>query len=846
MQATKEQMTVPVKEKQKTAALWAVLSFVLPAAVVFAILAACGITPFGDATLVTEAGFRWFEHFCRAYESIVSGEGLFYHLNEGFGSGFYAEFAAGQCSPFWLAALCFPWGRMAAAYSVITALRAGLAGLFCFYMLEKCVNGRRPLAFAIACGYALGGFTACAAWYPSIADGAVFFPLMVAGVYVCAAEKKPLRLFLFASLFFITSSRLLVGGIVVCMLLYLAFVLRERNAALSLDAFATFAATLLCAAGSSAVLIIPQAASAIYSKGGLFSRVKGTDLFASLCFGGCGTRAPEGTGYLCMAGLLLIGMAAYLLNNRVSGYERLLVGAAAGMFVLAAAVPTMGSILYGFCAYGDEAVNMAFVPAALAAYATARHFAEPKGSRLLTAGIAAGYFIALCVPSLILRGAGVFAVLADAGLAVVFVALFMVLCYDREQLSLRLSLLTAAALTVFGVLHCGAVIGSIASSYHAGELLADSTERLRISRLVEEREAEQNLSLRFFRRRSEDSAVSDGVNLRFNRAAGLEAYAAKLGIAPDAAYGGGENFTPLTDILFSVGYVTRGGKVYALRDTVTSPAYTISRWRDEALPEGNAFAVQNAVAARRFGVEGLFAAVESSLTERTDSAHSERYRWLFGNESTTVVHYTVTLAEGDSLYLLAENGGYSYAVGDDSRSNWQTGCRNGIYTLAENAAERVVMDVYLSRRDGQEPPAPTFAVMTADARRTLRENAAALGGNYISRRGGTVRFMLTAENDGAMGVTSIPYEYGWHITKNGKTVKPEMVDGGLIGIPLTAGENSVVMTYTPPFFKASLTASALLLALGLYTALRTEHEFTRRRKVAMAFRAMKKEGESVS
>ena len=88
MRAIREQTGIPDKTIQNTAALWAGLSFALPAAAVFVMLAVCGITPFGGATLVTEQGFRWFENFCRAYEGMISGEGIFYHLNEGFGGGF--------------------------------------------------------------------------------------------------------------------------------------------------------------------------------------------------------------------------------------------------------------------------------------------------------------------------------------------------------------------------------------------------------------------------------------------------------------------------------------------------------------------------------------------------------------------------------------------------------------------------------------------------------------------------------------------------------------------------------------------------------------------------------------
>ena len=81
------------KTDYKGAAPWVLLSFAVPAAIMTAIMAICGIVPFGDGTLINNANAAWFESFTGMYRSIVSGEGVFYHLNVGFGSSFYDEFA---------------------------------------------------------------------------------------------------------------------------------------------------------------------------------------------------------------------------------------------------------------------------------------------------------------------------------------------------------------------------------------------------------------------------------------------------------------------------------------------------------------------------------------------------------------------------------------------------------------------------------------------------------------------------------------------------------------------------------------------------------------------------------
>ena len=68
--------------------------------------------------------------------------------------------------------------------------------------------------------------------------------------------------------------------------------------------------------------------------------------------------------------------------------------------------------------------------------------------------------------------------------------------------------------------------------------------------------------------------------------------------------------------------------------------------------------------------------------------------------------------------------------------------------------------------------------------------------------------------------------------------RPVELCGGLIGIRLEKGKNSIVMNYMPPYFRVSFWFSLVMLAMGLYFTLKIEHEAARRRKVRMAFRAV--------
>jgi uncharacterized membrane protein YfhO len=63
---------------------------------------------------------------------------------------------------------------------------------------------------------------------------------------------------------------------------------------------------------------------------------------------------------------------------------------------------------------------------------------------------------------------------------------------------------------------------------------------------------------------------------------------------------------------------------------------------------------------------------------------------------------------------------------------------------------------------------------------------------------------VTAENDGDLLFTTIPYEEGWTIKVNGETVDPTVTLDSLIAIPLESGENTITMKFSPNYWKFSI------------------------------------------
>lgn len=824
---------------RKSSVLWGGLSFVVPAAAVILVLAVCGITPFGSSTLISDANSEWFSGFCRLYELVIEGDSILYHFNTGFGSSFYSEFVSQLCSPFMFMALFFSSSSLAAAYSVITVLRAAFAGMFAWLALSKISDGSKYFSFALSCGYALCGFAACAVYYPSSADCLVFFPLLVLGIYRYVYESRYIHLFVFGSMFFIICSRMTATAIVISFVFYAAFYFRRGKKRQRIFKLAMFAAMLLCSAATSAVLLVPAGASAVYYRGGIFSAADSlsiVELLASLFFGGYGTSTSGGTYYFCLSGLLIMGTLMFMLNNKIKLSERLCMLTGIIITLLSAVISPLGMLLFGFCGSGSELINMGFVLAIISAYCTARNFSEANDTSTAAIAISAAVFAVSGGLSLVLCGSDVFAVIAEIGLAAVFIALFVKVSFDREAPSLKTSGVIAAVMVLFGAIHCSAVISGMDNVRAADSVSSESVSRIEITEKISTFEHQSERSMQFFRYRSTDDPAYSGVNLNENQIEGFAEFMHAMGVTENDKSGGGANVTPLTDVLFSVSYQINGGEVDTVDYAAVSPAYLVDRAEVQAGRSENAFEYQNNVAWDWFGVNELFSNVEYTLDGQTTSAESEKYKWTFGNETTAVEQYIVKLDAGETLYVLMSGEDYSFAVNDDSRSAWQQACGGGIYQVTSDDGTGEAK-IYICRDVNAGDSEPVFKTISKSKKNELVRSANKRGGEYISRRGNTVKFMLNCSKE-QTAVTSIPYEYGWEVTVNGEKVDTIAVRGGLVGIQLSEGSNSIIMEYRPPFFRVGMAISIIMFAVGVYIALYSEHEMARRRRVRMAFRAV--------
>lgn len=84
----------------------------------------------------------------------------------------------------------------------------------------------------------------------------------------------------------------------------------------------------------------------------------------------------------------------------------------------------------------------------------------------------------------------------------------------------------------------------------------------------------------------------------------------------------------------------------------------------------------------------------------------------------------------------------------------------------------------------------------------------------LELNGSRVEITYNNQENHAYLATAIPFERGWSAQVNGEKAEVLKANYGFLALPIEDGQNNIVLTYLPPFFKLSLIVSVLSLLIG--------------------------------
>ena len=159
------------------------LSFLIPALILFIIFIKDEIFPFGDRSFLhIDMYHQYLPFLIEFYHKLKSGESLLYSWNTGIGTNFLALYAYYLASPFnWLCVL-FPEEYLMEFLSYLVIFKTGLCGFTFTYYIRKHFHTNSWISLCFTLFYALSGFLAAYNWDVMWLDVIILAPIVILGL----------------------------------------------------------------------------------------------------------------------------------------------------------------------------------------------------------------------------------------------------------------------------------------------------------------------------------------------------------------------------------------------------------------------------------------------------------------------------------------------------------------------------------------------------------------------------------------------------------------------------------------------------------------------------------------
>lgn len=810
-----------------------VLYGLLGMGIVFIILCialySCRIYPFGDKTLVyNDMQYQYLDFFIWFRNVLHGQDSLTYSFSAGLGSNTIALFAYYLASPLNLLAYFVKADQMAQFLTLFIVLKLVLCSLTMYIFLQIRFHSEAFYSMIFSVGYALMGYNLLQCSNIMWLDGVILLPVVALGIYKCVWKKAYVCYFL--SLAYAVFSNWYIGYMI-CLFSVLYFLIEMvlyyhkravEKVQILKDVIAYMASSLLGVLATG-ILFVPQALQMSGTGEGFdwsvfapvfgFSYLEG---FRDFFLNTDKLTLAEGNPPVFAGGFVLIWIAVIFSSKKIEPMKKYLSAAilCGGMLVFdfkplnyiftAFKIPSSHTYRYAFifsffmifigalCIFclkkvtKEEIRNAAL---AIVGILLLSEFIKPYNSRELL--YLDGAFIALMAVGIFLR--------QKKNKKMIFAASILILgCTVLE----------------FSVKAKGEFVDHIQSASAYGEY--NRTMQGLIEGLKEEDPEAYRID-KTFARTGEDICNTESMAFGYS---GISQYSStnNVNIADMLncmGYGTDTTITPYhpilpVDSLLGIKYVFTGPRAGGYDLVQENVMEGISLYENPyALPLGFTAGSGQApdISGDVFANQELL--YENILRENVE-LYADNRVGDYQTDSYSWSEWKVQIAEDGPLYLYFTNGnsGMEIWVNGEFRSKnpWYDNSIRyvGDYRKGDVITVRVQSDEGYYQEDYGILAETLLMENFEDAIQRIRENACDI--TYM--KDNKVSASVTCEGDAALMLT-IPYEKGWNIRVNGEKVQYEQVNGGFIGIGLSAGENVIEMQFEVPGLKAGIAMTCL-------------------------------------
>lgn len=832
-------------------------AFLLPMALMAAVFLLCGLTPFGSRSLGVLDMSSQYLAFLGYLRQLITGKASALYLpSMALGGNMAGVMAYYLISPLNLLACLFPMENLLDAVSVLYILRVGLCGLT-MGIYAGTRHGWSWRVLLASLSYAFMGYMLAYSINYQWHDCVILLPLIALGL-ARLAEHRRWRLYAFSlaaalALNFYT-------GYILCLfaVLFFLFELLTGPGKPSWRTVGTFALASLAAGAMAAVILLPAFFSLLGGKAGLdlsaltlTAKFPLASLFAKLLPGSFryNELTPAGLPNI-FCGAVTISLAAlYFANGHIPRRRRIGTALLLAVLVLSFRVSALDLIWHGMNVPAWYNYRYSFLLSFLliatgdASLAQFREGTHPWHLILPVAVTALIAILALTSQArdLVTPAVAVWTV-AVAGLFSAALTLIL-----RPKTGKRLAALLGIVILLAHMADLG-----LNAKLSLSNLTETSSDPADWAQYVTEKSAALSLidtGGGLVRVESPESFAQDRCEPMLFGYDGISHYSsnvsqkslaflARLGVP---CYKGlfalyGPDVTAGADSLLGVQYLaaSRLNKPYPA--AATSGAYTVyenptalpAAWTADAavadaIDAADPFTYTQALysAAAPELDAAIYTPADAALTldGLTDAGNG---LYTPDNGSSGALEYTVTPAADGPLYGFIDVQGWPGVmvyVNGQFLAYYATGQTNGTLYLGDfPAGEPVAVRVQTTG----DLPVTGAAFATENAAALADYRAALAPGACPLEKRSPAHFtgkFATGDGDGLL-VLTIPYDSGWRVTLDGRTVRPTEIQDCLMAVPVTQGGHTLDMRYTPPGLVIGACVSAATLAICLFLALK--------------------------
>ena len=319
------------------------LSFIIPAAILFAAYALFGVFPLGvKSVLALDLNAQYVSYFDYMYDVFGGSESIFYTWSGTLSGEFFGTFAYYLASPFNFIIWLFPREFITEGVMVMLLVKSGAIGLSAAFYLKKHRSFSDDTTILFSVMFALCGYFVAHTINPMWLDGLVALPLVIMGVErIC--QKRGFLLYTLSILYIFIANYYIGYMVGIFSALYAIYYVSSRKIGGVKDYFravGVYTASSIAAILMSCVVIIPAFKSLQNGKLGHtpdYSFVENfniADSFIKLFPGTYDTERPDGLPMLYCGTLALIFVLIYFMCRKISARQKIASGFLLGVMTL--------------------------------------------------------------------------------------------------------------------------------------------------------------------------------------------------------------------------------------------------------------------------------------------------------------------------------------------------------------------------------------------------------------------------------------------------------------------------------------------------------------------------------